>query len=365
MKFTPRHPSLLFKDIGRDYFAQLLTACVGGEATFKSKYLPVAEKLALTVQDLPLEKTHFAYPGGALQFGLLSGLTALRLADGVIFEPSATAQKRMIVEPQYRYAAWCAALAGVPLIVHHHAQLTLNDQPWSFASSPANIWEACKETGSYGIEWKATTPNPPSAALGIVLLGSFFYPGQFGDFDPAVLASFNQAINPGLIQPPAEAALSKVVRVAQEKVKAAEKLRLSRVFAPGSTPENAFDGVLESLKQPAMQSTGADVASSIVPQTPLSSASPEEKIPQNVASWVRALIADPVMSQQFKFLAALEMVDVSMDQLKFGSSAKAMFDLLTAANLVHSKITGQTVRLTPVLATFIKNEFIKQGITHA
>lgn len=408
MKFSAKHPSDLFSDVGRDYFAQLLTACVGGEPAFRNLYLPVAERLACTVQNLPLESSSFAYPGGALQFGLLAGLTALRLSDGVIFEPSATAQKRMVIEPQYRYAAWCATLAGVPLIVDHHAQLSVNDRPWSFAFGIPSLWEACGSTGAYGVEWKAASKNPPSPALGLILLSNFFYSGQFADFDPSVLASMCQSVNPGLTQFPGESSLSKVVRLAQEKVKAAEKIRISKVFVPGQTQTNTVASVMQAL-QPEPGSAAAvlsivnsslTLSNTAIPDSPknlqnVTSNVPVEQhkdrnntlfaenlksedanddkeagetfpvLPPKVTFWLRALISDEAMRQAFKFLPEQEMVEITAAQLRFGVVGKEMFELLNSSGFVHSRVGNLTARLNKQFTAVVKREFKNLGIDHA
>ncbi|ABM39611.1 TraI domain-containing protein [Polaromonas naphthalenivorans] len=408
MKFSAKHPKYLFSEMGHDYFAQLLTACVGGEPAFRSQYLPVAERLACTVQDLPLENSSFAYAGGALQFGLLAGLTALRLCDGVIFEPSASAQKRMLVEPQYRYAAWCATLAGVPLIVDHYALLTVNDKPWSFAFSPSSLWEACGTTGSYGIEWKPASKNPPTPSLGLILLSSFFYAGQFTDFDSSVLASMCQSVNPGLTQSSGESSLSKLVRVAQEKVKATEKLRISRVFVPGEAQVNTVASVMQALQTvPASTTTESAIVNTpkaksissncenqkILQVVTLNVASEQRTnqininsltdsklklendqklenksvpgIPPKVTFWLRALISDEAMRLAFKFLPDQEMVDITGAQLRFGVVAKEMFELLHSSGFVHSKVGNLTVRLNKELTAVVQNEFKNLGVTHA
>lgn len=383
MKLQARHPSLLFNDVGRDYFAQLLTACSGGEDSFRSKYLPVAERLACVVQDLPLEKSAFAYQGGALQFGLLAGLTALRLSDGVVFDPSATAQRRMVIEPQFRYAAWCAVLAGVPLIVHHHANISVKDKPWSFASHPSNLFEACDKTGPYSIEWRPPSANPVTSSLAFALLHDFFHAGQFSEFDTSVLTSMCNSVNPGMSTFPGETALSRIVRISQEKVRAAELVRLSKVFAPGDAKvtlspvmqilQAATDAAIKAPVAPGVQTEVPAVAkpkdsSSQNTTTETDQATGEIKevmVPLKIAFWVRALIADSEMAKQFQFLKDTGMVDVSVDQLKFGGTAKAMFALLEEAGFVHSKIAGQSLRLNKPLTDFIKKEFEAQGVKHA
>lgn len=373
MKLQARHPTLLFSSVGKEYFSQLLTA-VGGEELFRSKYLPVAERLAVTVQDLPLDRACFAFSGGALKFGLFAGLTALRLADGVIFDPSATAQRRMIVEPQFRYAAWCATLACVPLIVHHNSHIKVNDQPWSFAHSPSNLFEACDKSGDYEVNWRSLTPQAVTPVMSAIFLSDFFYPGQFQDLDPEVLVSMCESINPGLEKPTGEKALSRVVRVAQEKVKAAEDLRLSKVFASCEVTNSGvisdYTVSVPSQLQDTAKPTGpADgTATKGGSKSSVQAAWTVQTSPQvnsKVSSWIRALISEPATASQFQFLPTLGLVDVTIEQLKFGGSAKAMYDLLEAEELVESKVPGKTVRLKKDLTAFVIAEFKRQGVSHA
>ncbi len=377
MKFTARHPTLLFGDIGFNYFNQLVTACPGGESEFRARYLPVAEKLAVMVQDLPLEKNVFAHPGGALQFGLVCGLTALRLSDGVIFDPSASAQRRMIVEPQYKYAAWCAALAGVPLLVHHLSLITVAGEPWSFASKPSTLYEACKANGEYEMDWKPATAAQPSAALGSVLLKDFFYSGQFEHFDHAVLAGMCQAVNPALTMVPGEQSLSRVVRVAQEKVKTAELLRMSEIFSSAQPTANRTADLMDvidkqSTKSPDVPTISAEKPQSVTPfalgvvATQAVPANSEVvPIPTKITSWVRAVVANQELATQFRFLDDLKMVDVTIDQLRFGGSAAKTFKDLEDGGYVHSKVAGTSARLNKALRDYIQLQLTKQGNSHA
>lgn len=343
MHFDAKHPSQLFKVIGREYFDQLLTASAAGEGGFRENYLPMAERLAMMVQELPLEKELYSEPGGALRFGLLAGLGALRLCDGVIFKPGVTAQTRMRVEPQYRWASWCATLACVPLIVAHHASLSVNGQPWSFAHKDS-LWDACGNSGCYSVDWLPVTANRPSAALASIVLSRFFFPGQFASIDSDVLLGMCEAINPAMIQAPAEQSLSRVVRVAQEKIRLSERQRLTQVFSATSVAvaisPNAL-AALDSSLSPAeanLQTPDAQTAQAETASFPIAALKRKE-IPEPILAWVRALAADPDSAKLYRLASEPDKgIVLSAKALRFGfSSASDGYATLHAAGVILEK----------------------------
>jgi conjugal transfer pilus assembly protein TraI len=364
MKSNPKHPQALFNDIGWELFEQISSASGAGEAGFKSLYLPMAERLALFVQELPLEKDSFGQRGGALKFGLLAGLTALRLCDGVIFEPGATAQRRMLIEPQFRWAAWCAALACVPLVVAHHTLLMVNGSSWSYASPEPTLWDACGNNGSYEVQWMPVSPAKPSSEVGIVFLSRFFFPGQFGELDPTVLQALCLAINPALTQGAAEQSLSRVVRTAQEKVRLAERQRMAQVFTLSDNSPNAGDlaralaeslpvaAAAASLSSSPSQSVGASPALTLSPlaNPPGNTGEPVlPAIPEHLLQWVRAVASSHDHHAAIEFLSNGE-VRVSKRALNFGSTARETYEALFNAGLVVRKGESDAV-LKPEMTT--------------
>ena len=366
MKLSAKHPQSLFNDIGWAIFGQISSAAGAGEEGFKSLYLPIAERLALFVQELPLEKDSFGQRGGALKFGLLAGLTALRLCDGVIFEPGATAQRRMLIEPQFRWAAWCAALACVPLVVAHHTTISVNGSLWSYASPSPTLWEACEKNGSYEVQWMPVSPAKPSSELGIVFLSRFFFPGQFGDLDPTVLQALCLAINPALTQAAAENSLSRVVRTAQEKVRLAERQRLAQVFTLSDDAPNANDLALMlveasplapavSLMSPLSPREGPKIELGTPPELSLlvgqENSADVPAIPAHVLQWVRAVSSSRDRHSALEFLSNGE-VRVSKRALNFGSTARATYEALFSAGLVVRKGESDAVLTAGMAAAF-------------
>jgi conjugal transfer pilus assembly protein TraI len=334
MDFHARHPQLLFDDLGRSLFTELVTASGAGVDRFRAHYLPVAERLALLLQELPLERETFPERGGALKFALLSALTTLRLCDSVVFAPAATAEVRMRVEPQYRFAAFCASLASVPLVVHHNLRVTIEGQPWSPLSRRPFLWDALDGQGSYAVEWRPVTPARPSAALGVLILGAFFEAGQWAEFEPDVVRGMCEAINPAGVQSPAELALGKVVRIGHEKTRQVEQLRASAAFAPAKPSDtNALvASTVAGTAQPVMSLAPV----SPPPSAPASAPEPAP-LPQELVEWANAVAHEKQFLEKDVTLLPDGTVRVGVKALNHGAGAKITYDRLFTAGLVHAK----------------------------
>ncbi|TBR76985.1 MAG: hypothetical protein EPN64_04490 [Burkholderiaceae bacterium] len=350
MRFQAKHPQQLFEEIGGNLFHELLTASGAGKEKFRAQYLPVAERLAMVIQELPLERETFAEQGGALKFGLLSALTTLRLCDSVMFVPTATAETRMRVEPQYRFAAYCACLATVPLIVFHHLNVIVSGKPWSFLSSQPMLWDALARTGTYEVEWKPLSPSKPSAALGMLLLSGFFETGQWENIDPDAVRGMCDAINPAVIQPPGELALGKIVRLGQVKVRTAEQIRASTAFVPGgSSPTDAM--VADAIKA----TTAENIMLEPIATPAAQSQEPEPRpIPQKIVEWANAVSHVKEMAGKDVVVLPDGTARVTVKALGHGVSVKEMYECIYSAGLVEKKEDRSVVVKARLAALFVK-----------
>jgi conjugal transfer pilus assembly protein TraI len=363
------HPQALFEQIGNSVFQQLLTSSGAGEERFRQQYLPTIEKLALTVQALPLERDLFDDPGGALRFGLMSGLTTLRLCAGVIFAPSSTAEQRRILEPQYRWAAFVATLASVPIICAHNVTVTVDGEPWTMAARQSTLWEATEQSGEYEVTWASPKPTKPSTALGIVLLSRFFRPGMFASMDPATLLAMCEGINACGFQSPTESALAKVVRTAQEKVRDIEKQRRSLFFEPpsriaqnqGAAPQHAIkqpdsdagtdsDDPIQNADAPA--DTAAADASSMGATTDMEGVLEKGAMPIQIEQWARAISS--ALPAEINFVD--EGVLITKKALNFGLSSKKMYAMIYEAGLVVSKSNDSFIGNAALAELFRKEQ---------
>ena len=341
MKIERSHPQKLFESIGRPIFEQVMTSCGAGEIGFRKNYLPIIERLATTVQSLPLEKGMFDENSGAIRYALMSALTAIRMCDGLIFSPNATAKERVVIEPQFKLAAFIATIACVPLIVFHHLTVEIDGARWTPASKKPTLWDATEVSGSYDVSWQPERKNKPSSAIGIVFLNSFFPTGMFESFDPTVLLALCDAVNPSLVQTTSETPLGKVVRMSQERVRAAETQRRALFFEPHtsslSSAEPAGDGKSTGLIRPVLSNqVDAPTTFGLIPslhtqQTPEFVGNSE--IPQQIVEWAKTVavhLPDQITISE-------DSVTITKKALNFGIGANHMYAMILEAGLVLAK----------------------------
>lgn len=237
MQWQARHPSSLFQELGSDVFRMIRTEAGLGDDGFRRLYLPSAERLALVVQEAPLQKEAFPYRLGALRYGLMAGAMAIRLSSSTIFRNGITAKERADLTPQYRWCAYIATLTCVPIIVLNGQEIVVSESLWSPWDSSKTLYEASLAGNGYRVAWlpQSDSLGKPPASLGIAVSSSFFYPGLLAGLERGVLRDFCAAINPSLQRPPVESPLAVVVRRAQELVLAAEAQRVAKEIANGNS----------------------------------------------------------------------------------------------------------------------------------
>ena len=209
-------PNELITSCGREILVQMRYACGVGNDRFKTQYLPLLYKLAQFVQTAPLKNDAYSELGGAFKFGLTAALLTLRMSNGVLFTTNGGAERMGRLTPQYRFCAFAASLATVPLIVSHYVAITVNGLPWHFFDAKKSLFTALANNAQGEFAWV----NPqvaPHPSLAILTLNGFFEPEIWQSFEPIVLQEMCMAINPALHQPPIESKLAEVVRMGHEK----------------------------------------------------------------------------------------------------------------------------------------------------
>jgi conjugal transfer pilus assembly protein TraI len=208
-------PNELITSCGREILVQMRYACGVGNERFKTQYLPLLYKLALFVQTAPLKNDAYCEFGGAFKFGLTSALLTLRMSNGVLFTTTGGAERMGRLTPQYKFCAFAASLATVPLIVSHYVAITVNGVPWHFYDTKRNLYSALANADC---EFSWVNPQTlPHPSLAILTLNGFFEPESLEGIEPIVLQEMCMAINPALHQPAIESKLAEVVRMGHDK----------------------------------------------------------------------------------------------------------------------------------------------------
>lgn len=256
MEFKLRDPNDMISGIGLELLTKLRAATGVTNEIFVSQYLPLIYRLAQYVQDLPLSKTSYIEHGGAFRFSITSVLLTLRMADGVLFSSSYTAEQMNKLRPQFRFAAFAACLAIVPLLVYHHQQIKIKNNDWSFLTDGNSLHEALSQAGkpAYTITWKgpATAPSPMLATL---LLTSFFRKGMWSSMHPAVVIEMCDAINPALTQSISETPLCKIVRMGIEKAHLIDQRARDPIYNAPATATSMVQSIDAAMSMEMQQST--------------------------------------------------------------------------------------------------------------
>lgn len=388
MQSRTQSPSQLFAHlIGGTHFSDLLTACATTRDQFLQQYVPMAERLATCVQDLPLLPDVYSRPGGALQFGLQAGLLAVRSCDAVIFAPKATAQERQHDDPLYRWCAYCATLASAYLMCAGSVEVTLGDgRRHSFAGKFA-LGEL---NNNFSAHWHEEPALPQQA--GLIYLQTFFFLGQFSHLPPSLLAQMGAAINPAMVMSGGETPLGKVVRMSLTRILDFQREHDARIIkcteesvmtdlSPDVTTEPVKDELrpatysahaTQPVQQivPAVSSapavvTTAQSPSPIASTTPVqvTASAPEldpgEGINIKVVEWVRALAFAANLDAEIQVTdeGALR---IGRKALAFGSTPSVNYQALYEAGCVLVK-GGDFAICTPALAQIYQQAKLKKG----
>lgn len=342
MQSTPSSSQALFLRLARrEHFSDLLTACSISKSQFLAEYMPVAERLALCIQDLPLSPDVFKAPGGALQSGLQAGLLAVKSCDATIFEPKATAQERQKNDPLYRWCAYCSTLATIYLICAGQVEVILESgEIYSFASAtPLGSID-----GSFQARWRES-PSQPSQA-GLIFLQAFFHPGQFQHLPTDMLAMMAGAINPELATRTTETPLGRVVRTSITTVIEAQRQRDAAVIqqvAPAEMVDLPAHAAVPSGARPVDPLKPSEAAPTRSPAhvadgaAPAASAAkdPDVLIAPKVLEWVRALAN--IRSMDDEITVDDKGIQFSRKALGFGATPKENYAALYEAKVVLDK----------------------------
>lgn len=355
MLITPIDIESLFKrHVSRQTFHDLATLV--GQDRFLQMYLPFTEQVVSRLSEIPLSRDAFARPGGAAAAAISAGVLAVKLCDKTIFEPSATAARRMAGDVQYRWLAYCASLATVYLIAVDAVRVELEGgEIYSFASaSPLT-----EVDHPFKVKWSATTKQPVQASY--LLLTELFFAGQFDDLSPSVLGELGVSINPTLQSLPNEPPLAKVVRQAIERVIEDDKTRSrldihSSVDAGGLVDAEVghLDGDSQSGDTRAAGQTEGNVA--VGGGQPLKSVEePSKQSPQalKATEWIRGVAAMSTLHAEVQIRDDGN-IRIGRKALSFGAAATDNYQMLYEAGLVVQKVEGGVVCTARVREAFEK-----------
>lgn len=237
------------------------------ENIWQAFYLPMLRAFAEQVQTLPFSKECFSGERGALQFGLLSAMLALRVARQQVFLPKERSEGRRSLEPQFYFAALVAMLAtGVVVVTQNvHIETAAGDSDYHPLVCPVPIktWLSYNPTAQ--MTWRVDAA-PYSSAEAAAIAARFIPTGILNDFDLRVSLAIYGAIAPSSVPNGVESTLAMVVRQCMLKVIHFQIEEEKKVYHPHSPGNGTLNATADSLAQKTV--SVAPVAVSAAPSAP-------------------------------------------------------------------------------------------------
>ena len=152
--FPIRNKELLLED-EKALLSRIRLTSGSSNETFKKLYIPILEGHAEFVQALPASRAkHHFETGGLWQYSLEVALLSLQTADSKIFSGAEPVELRHIIEPRWRFAAFCAGLLlDIGMVISHMRVLSPKGDIWLPLQQSLYSW--CEEVGvdHYYVQW--------------------------------------------------------------------------------------------------------------------------------------------------------------------------------------------------------------------
>lgn len=333
MQSLIKKPSTLLRlYAGSKHFDDLLSATCLSASDFLIQYVPLSERLAVCVQELPLMPDIFKASGGALQCGLQAGLLAVRACDAIIFEPRATAQERQKNDPAYRWLAYCAALATVYLICAGQVTVKVEGEKFSFAGKNPLGHHV---NSDYSAKWEESAIQLDEA--GLIYLQAFFFPGQFAHLDPSMIAMLGGAINPSQKVKSNESSLARIVRSSITTILNTQRKNDEAIIDLSSNPSGLMD-----MSPPEMADVNPASDSSTAEKSVINNKKTENpennlvnNIPQKIKEWVCAIAMNRGLDSSISIEG--ENIRIEKNAMGYGASPADNYKMLYDAGFVLSK----------------------------
>lgn len=152
--FPIRNKELLLEDEKALLSRIRLTSGTSNE-TFEKLYTPLLVGHAEFVQTLPASRAkHHFEPGGLWQYSLEVALLSLQTADSKIFSGAEPVELRHIIEPRWRFAAFCAGLLlDIGMVISHMRVLSPKGDVWAPLLQSLHSWGEQVDVDHYYVQW--------------------------------------------------------------------------------------------------------------------------------------------------------------------------------------------------------------------
>jgi conjugal transfer pilus assembly protein TraI len=258
-KHEPVEPKRLVEQAQRriDLIAQCANEAKAAE--FDRKWLAVIRRCAEWFSSVPLSPELYREPGGAFRFTIETAFFAMRLAGGLKFGANLPSEKRRLIEPQYNYGVFLAAMcSGLDEPYRHFAIVRDSDlTAWNpSAHGAATAW---LENKPYTVSRRPTALPIERMRTGM-LAQMVVGPELLSGLDAQVMSEMFGAINPSQQPLGGESLTHKVARQAIAVAMDFDRKAQHQVFEPVTFAVPSAIHVAAALQPVANPTSGAAFA---------------------------------------------------------------------------------------------------------
>ena len=335
-----------------------------GHANFQKYVMPVLLGLSASVMSSPLNREYYAYENGALEYGLIVSMMALRIAEGSIFTQG-TVEDRALYEPQYKFAAFCASIASVPAFLFSGVTITNEDgEIWSPLSTHKSMHHWLSGSKTFHANW-FNKSVPVSRMLGAGMSWKLFPEGIWAKFDSRIVAQMFESINPPDIPSPGESRITAIVRKSHEKAIDLYQKSIENQFNGNAHAPNAsmMSESMAEIKADALLHKNASIGrtptlpaeAKAVAVTPKKPSIDISKIDRSVLDLFDAITTDPKYSTMKADLNVTNLgVELPLKFIAYGLEVRGTVRLLESCGLVIEKREGLIVLRPDVAHLLVK-----------
>ena len=350
---------------------EIRTAAGVDTKVFGGYYVPMLSRYAEYVQRLPLAPTVFASAGGALQYGLITAMVAVRYSNQMVFFPEHGSERNRMLRPQTCFAAFVASLATGVALLAENARIyqKQEEEDWEYHPlvSRLDLRAWLIKYPDPVFEWR-TGAAPLSSAVCAGIAARFIEPGLLSAFDLEVISMIFSAIRPDAAQSGIETTLARVIRQSSATVLDHYENEYRKTYSdPGihlkssgqTCPGDFADRLVDTLNRHSSSMTETAPARPSAPSQLASTAA--EELMAAAAPPLKEWIAELRESKDFD--AFTEKLEFGEDGILvplpafagFGLKAPDTINFMRAAGWLIGRKDGQQL-LHPALAPYFRRE---------
>ena len=316
------------------------------EGDFAKNYLPSIRGLAQWFNGLPLNLSIYDEPGGAFRCAIESCYFVMRQAKSTIFTSDLTSESRRLLEPEYKYAAFLAALTSWVDEPFRHFEVIVDAREFNPVDG-IDLSTALGKRTEYSLRNRDVLPL---SSRRTVAFASSLLKDPIKRLSPTVQDALYNSINADRRPSANEVVLQRVVRKGLDQAEDLERRDKKLKHEP-------LDREVSSAK--FMEKSIQDVSSITDGKEQTTAPNLEAKTEKNIHQTLPGIETVPEITRQLKELLSALAEDIQLGNKKIEETEWIATGLLIPKNF----LSGYGKSLQIVLASLQKEKVIVSADT--